>query len=197
MRLADPLAVPSNGTHLRSISSLATAAPDLLADVTWPAATSCCPSCLSQDSTRRQRPQQARAKMTILRTMVSPSTRASLTPGTAKCPRWCPGTESNCLHTDFQSVALPVELPGRRFAVRSSNMGAVFSQAASRLQIGNPERVRSALRPPTRHRHLARFPLRGLRDLHLPHHTRSLRSRPRARPRQTVRSPQSRLRTTR
>src|SRR5947209_11586426 len=24
----------------------------------------------------------------------------------------CPGTESNCLHTDFQSVALPVELPG-------------------------------------------------------------------------------------
>jgi hypothetical protein len=27
--------------------------------------------------------------------------------------RWCPGTESNCLHTDFQSVALPVELPGR------------------------------------------------------------------------------------
>ncbi len=26
--------------------------------------------------------------------------------------RWCPGTESNCLHTDFQSVALPVELPG-------------------------------------------------------------------------------------
>src|SRR5450755_1165486 len=25
----------------------------------------------------------------------------------------CPGTESNCLHTDFQSVALPVELPGR------------------------------------------------------------------------------------
>ena len=30
------------------------------------------------------------------------------------------------------------------------------------------------------------FPLRGLRDLHLPHHTRSLRSRPRARPRQTL-----------
>ena len=29
----------------------------------------------------------------------------------------CPGTESNCLHTDFQSVALPVELPGR-FRVR-------------------------------------------------------------------------------
>jgi hypothetical protein len=32
----------------------------------------------------------------------------------------------------------------------------------------------------------ARFPLRGRRDLHLPHQTRSLRSRPRARPRQTL-----------
>ena len=29
------------------------------------------------------------------------------------CISLCPGTESNCLHTDFQSVALPVELPGR------------------------------------------------------------------------------------
>src|SRR6185437_10848 len=41
--------------------------------------------------------------------------------GAARAPRkaedsaeaLCPGTESNCLHTDFQSVALPVELPGR------------------------------------------------------------------------------------
>jgi hypothetical protein len=54
---------------------------------------------------------------------------------------------------------------------------------------GNPRRVRFALRPPTRLLLAARFPLRGLRDLHLPHHTRSLRSRPRARPRQTLRPP--------
>ena len=40
---------------------------------------------------------------------------------------------------------------------------------------------------PPAHPHPARFPLRGLRDLHLPHHTRSLRSRPRARPRAMVR----------
>jgi hypothetical protein len=47
---------------------------------------------------------------------------------------------------------------------------------------GNPGKVCLAHRPPTRHRLRARFPLRGLRDLHLPHHTRSLRSRPRPRP---------------
>jgi hypothetical protein len=40
---------------------------------------------------------------------------------------------------------------------------------------------------PPRPPHPPRFPLRGLRDPHLPHHTRSLRSRPRARPRQTLR----------
>src|SRR6185312_16656052 len=27
--------------------------------------------------------------------------------------RWCPGAELNHRHTDFQSVALPAELPGR------------------------------------------------------------------------------------
>ncbi len=29
-------------------------------------------------------------------------------------PRWWPGTESNCRHGDFQSPALPTELPGHR-----------------------------------------------------------------------------------
>ena len=32
--------------------------------------------------------------------------------------RWCPGTESNCRHADFQSAALPTELPGHRGAAR-------------------------------------------------------------------------------
>ena len=27
--------------------------------------------------------------------------------------KWWPGTESNCRHEDFQSTALPTELPGR------------------------------------------------------------------------------------
>jgi putative transposase len=28
---------------------------------------------------------------------------------------WWPGTESNCRHADFQSAALPTELPGQRY----------------------------------------------------------------------------------
>src|SRR5690606_22614849 len=31
---------------------------------------------------------------------------------------WCPGTESNRRHGDFQSPALPTELPGQRGAIR-------------------------------------------------------------------------------
>lgn len=32
--------------------------------------------------------------------------------------KWWPGTESNCRHGDFQSPALPTELPGHIFALR-------------------------------------------------------------------------------
>ncbi len=28
--------------------------------------------------------------------------------------KWCPGAESNHRHEDFQSTALPTELPGRK-----------------------------------------------------------------------------------
>ena len=34
---------------------------------------------------------------------------------------WCPGTESNCRHEDFQSSALPTELPGRNRRLFISN----------------------------------------------------------------------------
>jgi len=59
--------------------------------------------------------------------------------------------------------------------------------------MGTLRGVRSALRPHTNHPHPARFPLRGLRDLHLPHHTRSLRSRPRTRPRLPRRAREARV----
>src|SRR5436309_11162375 len=39
---------------------------------------------------------------------------SSLIPPPSSLERWCPGTELNRRHTDFQSVALPTELPGHR-----------------------------------------------------------------------------------
>jgi hypothetical protein len=56
------------------------------------------------------------------------------------------------------------------------------------LRRGVPLRPLPATQP------TARFPLRGLRDLHLPHHTRSLRSRPRDRPRLNGQSSPARAR---
>ena len=34
--------------------------------------------------------------------------------------KWCLRTESNCRHTDFQSVALPTELPRHVFFVKKN-----------------------------------------------------------------------------
>jgi hypothetical protein len=45
--------------------------------------------------------------------VISQGRRLSHFPSRNRAKALCPGTESNCLHTDFQSVALPVELPGR------------------------------------------------------------------------------------
>lgn len=38
---------------------------------------------------------------------------------------WCPGTESNRRHGDFQSPALPTELPGQRGAIKRISKGGV------------------------------------------------------------------------
>jgi hypothetical protein len=76
---------------------------------------------------------------------------------------------------------LPAALPATPLSMRTWLSARVARFLWSRSD-GNPGRVCLAHRPPTRHRLRARFPLRGLRDLHLPHHTRSLRSRPRPRP---------------
>ena len=40
--------------------------------------------------------------------------------GCSKKNKWCPGTESNRRHCDFQSHALPTELPGHGDVARSS-----------------------------------------------------------------------------
>ena len=42
-----------------------------------------------------------------------------------RCFEWWPGTESNCRHRDFQSPALPTELPGHLGSLLPPNDGAV------------------------------------------------------------------------
>ncbi len=45
--------------------------------------------------------------------------------------RWCPGAESNHRHADFQSAALPTELPGPKLPVagRAARAGDVALEA--------------------------------------------------------------------
>ena len=56
--------------------------------------------------------------------------------------RWCPGAELNHRHTDFQSVALPTELPGRlaRGAYRGDR--ACLSSRALPGWLANSNRLR-------------------------------------------------------
>ena len=42
---------------------------------------------------------------------------------------WWPGTESNCRHADFQSAALPTELPGRTTNFTHANFGKCLQAA--------------------------------------------------------------------
>jgi hypothetical protein len=37
---------------------------------------------------------------------------------------WCPGADLNHRHEDFQSTALPTELPGHRIAIQSKSVEA-------------------------------------------------------------------------
>jgi hypothetical protein len=55
---------------------------------------------------------------------------------------WCPGAELNHRHTDFQSVALPTELPGRlaRGAYRGDS-ACLSSRALTRLVFYNWNRL--------------------------------------------------------
>ena len=46
---------------------------------------------------------------------------------------WCPGAESNHRHHDFQSCALPTELPGRR-----TGPNGPLQQSAGRYKDSNP-----------------------------------------------------------
>src|SRR5918992_1728967 len=55
---------------------------------------------------------------------------------TCAAARWqWPGAESNCRHTDFQSVALPTELPGR---AHKSKKRLNFTQPAAEVAATRP-----------------------------------------------------------
>jgi hypothetical protein len=85
--------------------------------------------------------------------------------------QWCPGAESNHRHCDFQSHALPTELPGRRpdqvrerrFIVRPDSPVHLASPSASR-GAASPSRRRSepgiARRATTGRPHSGHFRLR-------------------------------------
>src|SRR5215471_7032345 len=69
--------------------------------------------------------------------------------------KWCPGAELNHRHTDFQSVALPTELPGRAarpayrrsVAILSSRGFAVYFVTCMRGAASIPVCMHSTISP--------------------------------------------------
>src|SRR5437868_15338371 len=62
-----------------------------------------------------------------------PTSRGGAAP--AQDLRWCPGAELNHRHTDFQSVALPAELPGH-----AAWTGAAYKMRRPRCPAHQPTR---------------------------------------------------------
>src|SRR5579872_7116728 len=70
-----------------------------------------------------------------------------------RTPVWCPGAESNHRHCDFQSHALPTELPGRSRDRYRLEGAAVYSQvdpfcppcSACRLRMAQPREKPAAM----------------------------------------------------
>lgn len=64
---------------------------------------------------------------------------------TSRYEKWCPGAESNHRHHDFQSCALPTELPGRSLWRRSlkryprDRPAVGCGPMAKRVRLGNPQ----------------------------------------------------------
>jgi hypothetical protein len=71
------------------------------------------PSLRSPSPERRSRTRQQGDRRAIVTSLDGRPTQISSTPAGA-VGKWCPGAESNHRHRDFQSRALPTELPGRR-----------------------------------------------------------------------------------
>src|SRR3954453_18051588 len=68
--------------------------------------------------------------------------------GHLRTAAWCPGAESNHRHCDFQSHALPTELPGRRPRAKPTGQrSAGVIEAASRTVQNAPSSLEPERRP--------------------------------------------------
>ncbi len=59
--------------------------------------------------------------------------------------KWCPETELNRRHADFQSAALPTELSGHRWKGQGPSGGGVIRQALGPVQRVGAEKCRAGL----------------------------------------------------
>src|ERR1700741_664903 len=77
------------------------------------------------------------------------------------CGEWCPGAESNHRHCDFQSHALPTELPGHPQTAEAVEV----AERRSSIKPAHPARpLRCALDDPRRLRHFTPMATRILID---------------------------------
>src|SRR5438876_5842506 len=86
----------------------------------------------------------------IVYALIHPS---SIIPPPSSLERWCPGTKLNRRHADFQSAALPTELPGRTAREDNTKRQTRFhSKSAHSIAHGDGQRSQPVRVPQVRDR---------------------------------------------